>query len=101
MNSEQHLRKLISMDKLTNTDYRTLKATIVKRVEELLGKNKQLLFSFLYRMDVSEAQIRACLSAADPVEELADAIIQRQLRRIDHKNKTQVNKEINDIDLQW
>ncbi|MDX1684327.1 MAG: hypothetical protein R3275_03770 [Saprospiraceae bacterium] len=67
-------------DDYTETD---MVEQIRKRVAELLDKNPELLFSYLYRLDVEEHKIKTALKMGGPADEiLADLIWQRQKQRL-------------------
>ncbi len=77
------------------SDYQNLLAMIEKRVEELLEKDSGLLFSYIYRLDVSEQLVRQVMSDdnLDSVKSLSKLIIDRQMQRL-HTKKTIVQKPI-------
>lgn len=56
---------------------------IRQRVAELLDKNPELLFSYLYRLDVLEYKIKAAMKSGLPADEaLAELIWSRQKQRL-------------------
>lgn len=60
------------------------------RVKELLETNPELLMSYLYRLDVEEADIQLVLSplsSDDPLQGLSKLILERQKARIATKRK--------------
>lgn len=70
----------------------TLISMIEKRVEQLMADNPDLLFSFLYRLDVDEHKIQSALhSGNDIARALAILIVQRQRVRIDTKIKYRID----------
>ncbi|MEP7324058.1 MAG: hypothetical protein ABI761_19170 [Saprospiraceae bacterium] len=76
-------------------DEATLVSMIEKRVEQLMADNPDLLFSFLYRLDVDEHKIQSALhNGTDITRALATLIVQRQKVRID--TKTKYRKDHND-----
>jgi histone deacetylase complex regulatory component SIN3 len=69
-------------------DEETLISMVEKRVEELMADNPDLLFSFLYRLDVDEHKIQSALHKGDHIARaLATLIVQRQKVRLDTKIK--------------
>ena len=76
-------------------DYQNLLKMIERRVEELLEKDSGLLFSYIYRLDVSEQMVRQVMTKddLDSVKALAKLIMDRQLQRL-HTKKTIVQKPI-------
>jgi hypothetical protein len=56
-----------------------------QRVQELLDQNPDLLFSFLYRLDIDEVKIKQSFQTENPVAALATLIIERQKARIQSK----------------
>lgn len=77
-------------------DKESLLALIEKRVAELLQEQPDLLFSFLYRLDVDEYKIKQALQAESVTRALAVLIVDRQLARI----KTKEANKKDDI-LYW
>lgn len=77
------------------SDYQNLLEMIEKRVEELLEKDSGLLFSYIYRLDVSEQLVRQVMSDdnLDSVKSLSKLIMDRQMQRL-HTKKTIVQKPI-------
>ena len=64
------------------------------RVNEMLDANPELLFSYLYRLDVLEHKIKAALkdSSVPTDEALAMLIWQRQKQRLETRKKYSSNK---------
>jgi len=62
---------------------------IEERVTELMTTQPELLFSYLYRLDVDEIQIKLALRSEKDLPNLAlsKLILQRQKRRIEYKKK--------------
>jgi len=60
---------------------------IEARVIELLYKDPKLLFSYLYRLDISEAKVNTIMRRAESnaAHGLAQLILERQLERIKTK----------------
>jgi hypothetical protein len=65
------------------------------RVQELFDQDPGLLFSYLYRLDVSELKVRAIMNneTAHKVKSIAKLIYDRQLQRY-HTKKTIIQKPI-------
>ena len=84
----------INLD-VEDDDYQNLLKMIERRVEELLEKDSGLLFSYIYRLDVSEQMVRQVMTKddLDSVKALAKLIMDRQLQRL-HTKKTIVQKPI-------
>ena len=75
-----------------------LLALIAQRVSYLLENDKDLLLSYLYRLDISMKKINAMLKLKNvipPHESIAQLIFQRQMERI-HTKKKIVVKPIED-----
>ena len=63
---------------------------LVKRVEEMLENDKDLLMSYLYRLDIPQKQIMSILRVTNiipPAEGLARLILNRQIQRMNTKIK--------------
>lgn len=62
---------------------------IKRRVEELLQNEPGLLFSYLYRLDVSEHKVRMTMnqSEKDKIDALTQLIYERQLLRVETKKR--------------
>ena len=63
---------------------------LVKRVDQLLKDDRDLLMSYLYRLDVPQKQIMAVLRVSNiipPEEGLARIILDRQIKRVKTKLK--------------
>ena len=82
INNELHL----TQDKYE--DREQLLQIIEERVAQLLDTEPGLLFSYLYRLDVSENDVKEALnSSQDKVELIALLIYNRQLQRVETKLK--------------
>lgn len=60
------------------------------RVSELLDQDPALLFSYLYRLDVLEVDLKRVLSwhhGQNPVDSISELILERQKNRIATKEK--------------
>lgn len=84
-----------------NPNKQNIRAVIEERVAELLMKDTQLLFSYLYRMDILEAEIKSCMKGENPIACLADIILSKQLYRVQNKLKTPRDQSTNDPELMW
>ncbi len=75
-------------DKGTVLSVDSLKSAIAFRVQELLSSDPSLLFSYLYRLDVSETKLKEALdpSGGDIVKAISKLIYNRQLERVKTKN---------------
>lgn len=63
---------------------------ITERVKQLMERNPELLFSYMYRLDVIEEKIQFALNkqmAIPPYQALAQLILDRQKERILTKRK--------------
>lgn len=91
--SKDHLTEELLPEK--NEKENIYLSRILQRVEELINTDLDLLFSYLYRLDIEEHQIQQILriSAPDKVSEgLAKAIWDRQKQRLHHKSVIKVPK---------
>lgn len=74
----------------TNVSEEQLLQAITERVLHLLDRNPELLFSYLYRLDVLEHKIQYALNQqtiVPPHQALAQLILERQKQRIMTKRK--------------
>lgn len=63
---------------------------IENRVTEMLSQSPDLLFSYLYRLDISEQKIKTALNESDEISPnlaLAQLILTRQKQRMETKKK--------------
>ncbi len=76
-------------------DYADLLEMIEKRVTYLLEKDSGLLFSYIYRLDVSEQLVRQVMTDdhINTIKALSKLIMDRQLQRL-HTKKTIIQKPI-------
>jgi hypothetical protein len=76
---------------------------IAARVGELLDRDPELLFSYLYRLDVPESEVNAVIEKGGEniAFHLAEAILQRQQQRQETKSKVDVPKDIDTMGLDW
>mgnify|MGYP003412797789 CR=1 FL=1 len=65
-----------------------------KRVIELLQEQPDLLFSFLYRLDVDELKIKKALKTKNAPRALATLIVDRQLARLKTKSQHKKNNSL-------
>lgn len=80
----------VELDELENISESELLDAITQRVLHLLETNPELLFSYLYRLDVLEPKIQFALNqqtAVPPHQALAQLILDRQKERIITKRK--------------
>jgi hypothetical protein len=78
---------LADQSKQAQTEEALIEA-IESRVNELLEKDPGLLFSYLYRLDVSETKVAAALKGlldTSPVQAIARLIYDRQMVRVKTK----------------
>lgn len=80
----------VQIEDLDSVSEEQLLGAITDRVLELLERNPELLFSYLYRLDVLEHKIQFALNQQTeipPHEALAKLILERQKLRISTKRK--------------
>ena len=66
---------------LDDTHLDDLLSAIAERVGQLIEENPDLLFSYLYRLDIEEGSIKSALRQENPIQSLALLIYDRQLLR--------------------
>ena len=76
---------------------------IAERVADLLDRDPELLFSYLYRLDVPESSVdRVIRTGGEEVAyQLAELILRRQEQRQQTKKKVDVPKDIDTMGLDW
>jgi len=73
----------------TSQDTDSLLRVIEQRVSELLAEDDRLLFSYLYRLDISEAHLKKVMRdhKADKILAISKLILDRQLLRLKTKKE--------------
>lgn len=99
---EQNLSSLIAvlqdelgLESKKTLTYEELLHLTAQRVNYLLENDKDLLLSYLYRLDISMKKINNVLKVQNEIpahESLAYLIVQRQIERIKTKQKVHVEK---------
>lgn len=80
----------IDLPETKHYDHASLLMAIRSRVEQLLEADPNLLFSYLYRLDVLECDIKAVLSGRttdDVIGAVSQLILDRQLMRLKTKQQ--------------
>lgn len=81
-------------------DEATLLGLITARVHQLLVEQPDLLWSFLYRLDVEESKIQQVLAgSADVAPDLARLILQRHKNRLESQKK--YKEDLNQNPYDW
>jgi hypothetical protein len=94
------LQKEIGLELSNTISYEELLHLTAQRVSYLLENDKDLLLSFLYRLDISMKKINNMLKVQNVVpahESLAYLIVQRQIERLKTKQSIKVEK----LDDEW
>jgi hypothetical protein len=84
------LKKELSIDLAEKISLHEIKEKLTKHISYLITNNFQELINLLYRIDVNENKLRDLLkenSDADAANVIADLIIERQLQKIETRNK--------------
>jgi hypothetical protein len=84
------LRNTLELDIEEGASDEQLLLVIERRVTEMLTQSPDLLFSYLYRLDISEKKIKEALytsQESNPNMALAQLILTRQKQRIETKKK--------------
>lgn len=79
------IKGAIELPESSDVNYDELLRAIRIRVEELLAADPTLLFSYLYRLDVLECDLRAVMAGTnsnDVIDSLSELILKRQMDRI-------------------
>ena len=72
---------------------------LIVRILELLDRNRAMLMSILYRVDVTERDVQRVFSEAHPnviAPQLADLLIERQLQKLRLRKQYSSKKEEQD-----
>ncbi|MCI1267689.1 MAG: hypothetical protein LKG19_14035 [Saprospiraceae bacterium] len=93
----QELFPFLTLQQLDHTDQgeQVYIEMIQGRVEELLSQDPNLLFSYLYRLDIDESILQHILKTSGPdfiAYNLAHEIWRRQKTRLQHKASISINK---------
>src|SRR5579872_3297533 len=82
--------RLLLATKSEEEKFNAFRELLIKRIEELAGKNMEKLMWMLYRVDVSEKKLKETLSAtavADFGRVIADLIIERQIQKAETRKR--------------
>lgn len=85
MDTLSELKELINSPETPELDYETALENIASKVAEMLDENADLLFSYLYRLDVDERLIKHVMAGSQHVPihiGLAKLILDRQIQRV-------------------
>jgi hypothetical protein len=76
---------------------------IAERVADLLDRDPELLFSYLYRLDVPESSVDQVIRTGgeEVAYQLAELILRRQEQRQQTKKNVVVPKDIDTMGLDW
>lgn len=76
---------------------------IAERVADLLDRDPELLFSYLYRLDVPESSVDQVIRTGgeEVAYQLAELILRRQEQRQQTKKNVNVPKDIDTMGLDW
>lgn len=67
-----------------------LRVYVTRQISRMLETDRGLLFSILYRIDVSEKDVLQCLSSSPDesvAERLAELVVERQLQKIELRRR--------------
>lgn len=87
---EDIMAKTLGLSQAEEVSEDDLFVAIRARVETLLDESPNLLFSYLYRLDILEHDIKHALSKLNPdnpIDTLAQLILKKQKQRIAFKKK--------------
>ncbi len=89
----QLIKQSLNIDVIDQLTHEEMIKLIAQRVDYLLENDKDLLLSYLYRLDISMKKINNVLKLKKiipPPQSLALLIYQRQLERVNTKKKIKV-----------
>jgi hypothetical protein len=94
------LSQSFELGQLEMVSQEALMAALAYRVADLMERNTDQLFSLLYRLDISEKDLKLVMqSASDVPKKIAVLIYERQLEKIISRNKYKSSSP--DEDLAW
>ena len=103
MNLDQETKNLISSDfELEFREDEPFVDSLAYKIDYLLEHNPDLLFSYFYRLDISEKKIEEILLQQGPIAvnlQLANLIIERQIKRAETKRTYKIEKDIDWMDF--
>ncbi len=77
-----------------NIDYEDLRSALAAYIKSLMNENKAYLYASLYRIDVSEKDVRLALSQNIPEFLLAEMILKKLKEKLYWRNKYKTNDKI-------
>ncbi len=77
-----------------NIDYEDLRSALAAYIKSLMNENKAYLYASLYRIDVSEKDVRLALTQNIPEYLLAEMILKKLKEKLYWRNKYKTNDKI-------
>jgi hypothetical protein len=77
-----------------NIDYEDLRSALAAYIKSLMNENKAYLYASLYRIDVSEKDVRLALTQNIPEFLLAELILKKLKEKLYWRNKYKTNDKI-------
>ncbi len=77
-----------------NIDYEDLRSALAAYIKSLMNENKAYLYASLYRIDVSEKDVRLALTQNIPEFLLAEMILKKLKEKLYWRNKYKTNDKI-------
>lgn len=74
-----------------NIDYEDLRSALAAYIKSLMNENKAYLYASLYRIDVSEKDVRLALTQNIPEFLLAEMILKKLKEKLYWRNKYKTN----------
>lgn len=79
---------------IQNNNYEDVRSALASYIKNLLQENKAYLFASLYRIDVSEKDVRLALTQNIPEYILAEMILKKLQEKLYWRNKYKQNDKI-------
>lgn len=77
-----------------NLEYEDLRSALATYIKSLMNENKAYLYASLYRIDVSEKDVRLALTQNIPEFLLAEMILKKLKEKLYWRNKYKTNDKI-------
>lgn len=87
------IQEEFAIETTESISYDELKEKLAKVLEQILMRDTQRLFAYLYRIDVSESKVKAIIHHPDVSVLMADLILQKLMEKAYWRNKYRSNSD--------